>query len=61
MDGHYDSLGLYHGSDDSRLFVPKPNPAMGWTVNVSHPYGPPALLTLGAIIGAAITVAFLRL
>ena len=60
MNGTYDALGLYHGPDDPRLFVPKPNPIMGWTVNVSHRFGPPVLLALGMLVGAAITAAILR-
>ena len=47
MDERYDWAGLYHDADDSRLFVPKRNPSLGWTVNVEHPYG---RTTLGLIL-----------
>lgn len=29
-------LGLYFSKEDSRLLVPKRNPAMGWTLNLGH-------------------------
>jgi uncharacterized membrane protein len=62
MDEHYDWTGLYHDPDDPRLFVPKRNPSLGWTVNVEHPYGRTVLglivmvpfvgLLMGALIAA---------
>ena len=39
MDDHYDWAGLYHDPEDPRLWVPKRNPAFGWTINFEHPYG----------------------
>jgi uncharacterized membrane protein len=47
MDERYDWAGLYHNPDDPRLFVPKRNPAFGWTINIEHPFG---IATLGAIV-----------
>lgn len=47
MDSRYDGLGLYHDADDPRLFVPKRNPSLGWTINLEHPYG---RTTLGLIL-----------
>lgn len=32
-----DTLGLYASKRDTRLLVPKANPAMGITVNFGHP------------------------
>ena len=29
-------LGLYRSERDTRLFVPRRNPAMGWTLNTAH-------------------------
>jgi uncharacterized membrane protein len=30
-------LGRYRRERDTRLWVPKPNPRMGWTLNFAHP------------------------
>ena len=30
-------LGLYASKRDTRLFVPKATPIMGWTLNFAHP------------------------
>ncbi len=54
MNGWYDGFGFYHGPDDSRLFVPKRIPMMGWTINVSHPQAPLVPLALGFVVGALI-------
>jgi uncharacterized membrane protein len=32
-------LGIYHSPRDSRVWVPKRNPAMGWTVNTARTAG----------------------
>ena len=53
----YDALGIYHDAADRRLFVPKRNPAFGWTVNAAHPWGAPVLMLLGVVIGAALFAA----
>lgn len=42
-------LGIYAGVNDSRLFVPKRNPGMGWTINFGHKYGPPLVFGLAAL------------
>lgn len=54
--GHYDGLGFYHDRKDTRLFVPKRNFAMGWTVNLEHPHGPTVLLVLAAAIVVAVAL-----
>ena len=51
MDGRYDWLGLYHDTDDPRLFVPKRNPSFGSTINLGHPCG---LATLTLILLAVV-------
>ena len=33
-------LGFYFSKKDTRIWVPKSNPKMGWTVNTAHPAGP---------------------
>lgn len=50
----WNSWGLYTNEADPRIFVPKQNPWMGWTVNMGHPWGMP---TLGAMIAAPLLVA----
>lgn len=57
MTGRYDSVGLYHGPDDPRLIVPKRNPALGWTVNVDHRFGPALLMLTGAAALAPLVAA----
>jgi hypothetical protein len=32
-------LGLYSSKTDSRLWIPKRTPALGWTINIGHPGG----------------------
>jgi|GEM_PF-2544451 len=54
MSGKYDGLGLYHDPADPRLFVPKPIPMAGWTVNASHRNAPIILIALGVVVGLAI-------
>lgn len=57
MDERYDWAGLYHDPDDPRLFVPKRNPSLGWTVNVEHPYGRTVLglILMVPVVGIIIT------
>ena len=31
-------LGFYHSRADSRIWVRKPKPWMGWTLNMANPY-----------------------
>lgn len=54
MNDGYDSFGFYRRPQDPRLFVPKLNPMMGWTINLSHPRAPAVLLAFGAAIVAAV-------
>lgn len=48
VDNHW-NWGLYFCKVDDRIFVPKQNPWLGWTINLGHPYGPPVLV--GIIAG----------
>ena len=41
--------GLYFNKTDQRLFIPKQNPWLGWTINFGHPYGPPVFV--GMVVG----------
>ena len=63
-DDRYDWAGLYHDPDDARLFVPKRNPAFGWTINLEHPHGRStlALILTGVVvaIGVGIAASFRR-
>lgn len=40
---------FYSSSKDSRLWVPKKNPTMGWTVNLGHKYGKIVLISSMAV------------
>ena len=48
MTGRYDELGFYHDPWDDRLIVPKRDPDMGWTINLSHRHGQLALCAVWA-------------
>lgn len=48
-------LGLYFSKRDSRAWVPKPYPVLGWTVNLANQRG--ALWAIG-IVSATILMAF---
>ena len=39
-------LKLYFSRDDTRLWVPKFRPSLGWTVNLAHPGAAALLLAL---------------
>ena len=42
---------IYFSKKDSRLWVPKRIPALGWTINLGHRHGPHWLMgTFGGII-----------
>ena len=58
MTPGYDALGFYHDPEDPRLIVPKRNPALGWTINLSHRYG---MLVLMATLAVAIVPAVLAI
>ena len=51
-------LGLYSSERDTRVWVPKRNPAMGWTVNLAHR---PGRLWLAALMGVPLIVLLWRL
>ena len=42
-------LGLYSSKTDTRLWVPKRTPALGWAINIGHPGG--MALFIGILIG----------
>ncbi|MES2779617.1 MAG: DUF5808 domain-containing protein [Bacteroidota bacterium] len=50
-DPSYYKWGLfYFNRNDKRIFPPKRNPSMGWTINFANPYSVIALLVLlGAV------------
>lgn len=50
-------LGIYRSDRDSRLWVPKRNPAMGWTVNTARPAAAAFLIGLPFFALAVIWVA----
>jgi uncharacterized membrane protein len=52
-------LGLYSSSRDTRMFVPKRQPWMGFTVNFARPSGVLALLLIVAVGLAVVVVALL--
>jgi uncharacterized membrane protein len=43
---HWSRLGFYRSALDTRTWVPKRNPALGWTVNMAHRSGRLSLLAL---------------
>ena len=49
-------LGVYFNKRDPRLWVRKPVPAMGWTLNFARPF---AAIVLLAIVFTALSVAVL--
>lgn len=52
---------LYFSSRDSRLWVPKRLPYLGWTINFAHPNAIWVLLALGLLlIGTAFLVGYLQ-
>ncbi len=46
--------GFYFSKKDSRVWVPKSIPWMGWTLNLGHPTG--AYLLLASIIGIPLLI-----
>ena len=57
MSAKYNILGLYRDPNDPRLVVPKRIPAMGWTINLGHRFGPATLLLLMFVVAAIVIVA----
>ena len=50
--------GLFYANrEDSRIFVPKSNPWMGWTLNFANPY---AYIVIAAIVLLMIIMANLE-
>jgi uncharacterized membrane protein len=47
---------IYHGQHDSRVWVPKQIPALGWTINFGHPAGRSWLIGLAAGLALALAV-----
>lgn len=56
----YNGWGLYRDPNDPRLIVPKRIPAMGFTINLGHRYGPAALLATCLFAAAIIVYAVAR-
>lgn len=51
-------LGLYFSKRDTRVWVPKRYPSMGWTLNLAHPGG--AWWFVGLLAAPALIAAFMR-
>jgi uncharacterized membrane protein len=51
--------GFYFSKQDSRTWVPKSIPAMGWTINVGQPAG--ARWLLGFLVGLPLAIVLLVL
>lgn len=47
-------IGLYFSKRDSRLWVPKRNPRLGWTLNLAHPAG--AVWLFGLFLGIILLI-----
>ena len=50
-------LGFYRSKVDSRVWVPKPRPWMGWTLNLANPFA--RLLVLLFILLSCLLVAWM--
>ncbi len=54
--------GLYFSKQDTRLFVPKPISAMGWTLNLARPAAAALFVSVIALtIAAAVSAAMLSI
>ena len=42
--------GFYANPEDKQLLVQRPNPRMGWTINIAHPAVGPTIGALGGVI-----------
>ena len=51
-------MALYFSKQDTRLWVPKRVPALGWTINLGHPKGPAVMLGIFGGILLAVTGIF---
>lgn len=48
-DPSYYKMGIfYYNKNDKRIFPPKRNPALGWTINFANPYS--VLAFVGAVL-----------
>jgi len=59
MTPGYDALGSITTRRTSGLIVPKRNPALGWTINLSHPYGALLLIAMLAAAIVPLSLAFM--
>ena len=51
-------LGIYYNPRDTRAWVPKRNPSLGWTLNLAHDS---ARLWLAVLIGVPVAIVLLSL
>jgi uncharacterized membrane protein len=51
----------YNSKKDTRLWVPKSNPMLGWTINFGHKYGVFTLIGAFAIIPVIFIIAVLTI
>lgn len=49
-------VGLYFSKKDQRAWVPKPIPALGWTLNLGRPKG--VFWALAIVVGTVIVATF---
>ncbi|MGZ3904957.1 MAG: DUF5808 domain-containing protein [Bacteroidia bacterium] len=47
---------FYFNKDDKRIFPPKRNPYLGWTINFANPY---SILVVGLILFLIVLIGFL--
>lgn len=47
-------LGVYRSRLDTRVIVPKRNPAFGWTINLGHPVGAACAAFALAVLALAV-------
>lgn len=50
-------FGIYSSRRDTRLWVPKRMPALGWTINFGHPRGPITFWSILAVLTLALLFA----
>ena len=55
LDARFWKLGFYVNPLDSALYVPKRNPAQGWSINIGQPKG--RSLAVGILLGIALLIA----
>lgn len=47
---HYKWGLFYYNKNDKRIFPPKRNPALGWTINFANPYSVIALIGILIVV-----------